>query len=296
MKSLLIGIFIVVSAPLLASEADHSISTIVIPYMEVNASHRLYTDHLLAKAMEASVDKYGPYKIVQQEQSSVLKRHLLDLEKGSISVATSMPIPEWMDNALAVRIPLMKGLASYRLFLGGKKHWQDFDKVKKLADLKRFNIGQGDGWSTGKILEDNGFNVVYGPSSTLLAMLEANRFQLLMRGIFEAKPDLAAQQKSTPELLLVDQFAVYTYLPMYFFVGKDKPELAGRLEYGLKKLHASGQMDALFNAYFADDLKLLNNKKTKVFYINNTNIDPSFFEHDKPYLLESIVKLEKKRH
>lgn len=285
--------------PLAAAETQVPVTTVVIPYMEVEASHRIYADTLLAKAMELSSDKYGPYQIIQQEQPSVIKRHLLELEKGtSISVAVSMPTPDWLENALPVRIPLMKGISSYRLFLGSKKNQSVFTQVKTLTDLKQLSIGQGSGWSTNKILEDNGFKVVYGgPYPTLLPMLEANRFQLLMRSIFEVTPELNAYQTKMPDLTLIDNFAVYTYLPMYFFVAKNQPQLVERIEYGLKKAQANGQMDKLFNNYFANDLKLLKNKKLKIFYMPNTNIDPSFFEHDKPYLLDSIIKLEKQnRH
>jgi ABC-type amino acid transport substrate-binding protein len=206
-----------------------------------------------------------------------------------------MPSQEWLDKAMPVRFPLMKGISSYRLFLGNKINQPLFNKIKTLSDLKVLNIGQGPGWSTGKILEDNGFKVVYGgPYPTLIPMLEANRFPLLMRSIFEVQPEFKAYKKTMPNLTIVDEFAVYTYLPMYFFVAKNQPQLAERLEYGLKKAQANGESDKLFNIYFADDIKQINHKRIKTFYLPNTNIDNSFFEHDKPYLLKSIVELEEK--
>lgn len=269
---------------------------VTIPYMQVEASHRHYANAVLAKALELSRQKYGPYQIVLQQQQSVIRRQLIELEKGtSISVAVSMPTPEWMEKALPVRFPLMKGLSSYRLFLGHKNNKALFSEVKTLHDLKELSIGQGPGWSTGKILEDNGFKVVYGgPYPTLIPMLEAHRFQLLMRGIFEVKPELKAYKKTMPKLTIINNFGVYTYLPMYFFVAKNQPILAERIEYGLKKAQANGDLDKLFNNYFGSELKLLRNKKLSFFYVPNTNIDKSFFQQDKPYLLDSIVQLEEK--
>jgi hypothetical protein len=85
-------------------------------------------------------------------------------------------------------------------------------------------------------------------------------------------------------------------MPMYFFVAKDQPRLAERLTYGLKKAHANGQLDRLFNHAFGDSLKLLRNKRLRIFHLPNTNIDKSFFERDKPYLLDAIVALEKAAH
>lgn len=275
--------------------AEHSIAPlrVTIPYMAVEASHRIYADALLAVALKLSEDKYGPYQIIQQKRSTVIRRQLVDLEKGAVSVALSMPTPEWMERALPVRFPLMKGLSSYRFFLGNRDNHLLFNQVRTLGELKQLSIGQGPGWSTNKILEDNGFNVVYGgPYPTLIPMLEANRFQLLMRSVFEVVPEFNANNKKMPKLMIIENFAVYTYLPMYYFVTKHQPELAERLAYGLIKAHQNGELDKLFNHYFADDLKLLDKDALRIFKIPNTNIDNSFFNADKPYLLNSIVQLE----
>jgi ABC-type amino acid transport substrate-binding protein len=279
-----------------AENIDTAPMTVTIPYMDVEGPHRRYADEVLAKALELSKSKYGPYRIEIQQQESVIRRQLVELQKGtSISVAVSMPTPEWLENALPVRFPLMKGISSYRLFLGHKDNQPLFTSINNLNDLKKVSIGQGPGWSTGKILEDNGFKVVYGgPYPTLLPMLDANRFQLLMRGIFEVEPELKASTKTMPNIVIVEYFAVYTYLPMYFFVAKNQPLLAERIEYGLKIAHANGQLNKIFNRHFGSELKLLKNKNLKIFYVQNTNIDRTFFQQDKPYLLDSIIKLEEK--
>ncbi|MEN0038447.1 MAG: hypothetical protein AAGC78_15325 [Cellvibrio sp.] len=297
MKLFLQFLFVCCALPVYAANTQIPITTVTIPYMEVEASHRAYADAVLEAALEASKEKYGPYQIVQQQQQSVIKRQLLELEKGnSISVAVSMPTQEWLEKALPVRFPLMKGISSYRLFLGNKINQPLFNNIKTLSDLKELNIGQGPGWSTGKILEDNGFKVVYGgPYPTIIPMLEANRFPLLMRSIFEVQPELNAYKKTMPNLTIVDNFAIYTYLPMYFFVAKNQPQLAERLEYGLRKAHTTGKLDKLFDTYFADDLKLLKNKKRKIFRLANTNIDKSYFINDKPYLLDLIIKQEEQK-
>jgi hypothetical protein len=262
--------------------------------MERAGFHRKYADALLELALDLSADKYGPYEIVQQRQQTVIRRQLLELEVGdNLSAAVSMPTPEWLVKARVIRFPIMKGIGSYRMFFAHRKNIPVLNDVADLNALKNFKVGQGPGWSTGKILEDSGFQVVYGgPYETLLPMLVANRFQLLMRGVYEIVPELSQYQLATPELGIVEGFAVYTYLPMYFFVSNNQPELAERLEYGLKAAHASGQLDTLFNKFFGETLDLLNTTQRKIFYLPNTNIDASFYEHDKPYLLDSINKLE----
>lgn len=285
------------NCPLNAADIPIQSMTVTIPLMEREASHRAYADAILKLALELSKEKYGPYQIVQQQQETVIRRQLLEVESGkNLSLAVSMPTQEWLEKTRVVPFPIMKGLASYRLFLAHSGNRQLFRKVQSLNELRELVIGQGQGWSTGKIMEDNGFNVVYGgPYATLLPMLKANRFQLLMRSIYEVEPELHAYQTTMPELMIVQEFGLYTYLPMYFFVSKKQPLLAERLEYGLKKAHANGQLDKMFEFWFADALKLLRDKHRKIFLLPNTNIDQTFFEQDKPYLLKEVIEQEKRQ-
>lgn len=294
-KLLLLGLLCwLISVPIYAEKAGQTVSVVKIPYMERAGFHREYADALLELALKLSADKYGPYEIVQQRQQTVIRRQLLEIEVGeNLSAAVSMPTPDWLAKARIVRFPIMKGMGSYRMFFAHKKNIPALNEVANLNALKSFKVGQGPGWSTGKILEDNGFHVIYGgPYETLLPMLVADRFQLLMRGVYEIVPELGQYQSTTSELGIVEGFAVYTYLPMYFFVSHSQPQLAERLEYGLKAAHASGQLDTLFNQFFGETLDLLNATQRKIFYLPNTNIDTSFYEHDKPYLLESVNQLE----
>lgn len=280
-----------------ATDSVKEVSIVTIPYMERASLQRQYTNALLRLALETSENSYGPYKIVQQAEQTVLRRQLQDLERGiNLSVANSMPMPEWLEKAQMIPFPIMKGLASYRLFFSHQNYLSLVGNIDNLETLKGLKIGQGQGWSTGKLLEDNGFQVVYGgPDKTLIPMLKANRFQLLMRSSYEIAPELARHKPAMQELEIVDGIAVYTYLPMYFFVAKNQPILAERIEYGLKKAHASGAVDDLFQQYFSEALTLLNVEQRKIFHLTNTNIDPSFYENDKPYLLDPINKLEAER-
>ena len=267
---------------------------VTIPYMEREAPHRDYADQLLALALKLSSDRYGPSRIVQQRDETVIRRQLLELGTGKLSVAVAMPTPEWLDGALPVRVPLMRGLPSFRFFLGRQSEAALYDSVRTIDDLKALTIGQGPGWSTARMLEDNGFKVVYGGAHpTLIPMLHTGRFQLLMRSVYEVEPELRAQQAANPGLMIVDSFAIYSYTPMYFFVGKHQQQLAERLEYGLKKAYANGQHDQLFNRHFGDSLKLMKNKRLRFLQLPNTNIDKGFFERDRPYLLDAVVDLEK---
>ena len=270
---------------------------VILPFMDRPAAHRLYADELLALALEVSAEEYGPYEIIQQKEETVVGRQLIELQNVDyLSVAIAMPRKDWLDNAELVPFPIMRGLASYRMFFTQKMHLDTLAKVKTLSDLKLMTIGQGLGWSTAKILQNNGFQVIFGVKyAVLFPMLHANRFQLLMRSIYEIEPEWQRYHSDMPDLRIANDVAVYTYLPMYFFVNKNQPKLAQRLLYGLQHAYKSGQLDSLYQSYFADILKRLNKQERKVFHLINNNIDPSFFVNDKPYLLNKIIALEESK-
>lgn len=273
-----------------AQELHKPLTVVKIPHMEVAGLHRQYANALLELTLTLSEPRYGPYEVVQQTEETVIRRQLLELEGGrNLSVAISMPMPEWLEKTDRVPFPIMKGLASYRLFFARQKNLAEFNAIDDVEALKKLRIGQGPGWSTGRILEDGGFRVVYGgPYPTLLPMLNADRFDLLMRSVYEIEGELKRYQPDMPDLAVVDGIGLYTYLPMYFFVSKTQPTLAERIEYGLVLAYESGQLDALFNRYFSESLTMLNLEERRVFYLPNTNIDPTFYESDKLYLLKSV--------
>ncbi len=280
-------------AALAALAAPPAPLLVTLPYMEREAPHRTYADELLALALQLSSDRYGPYRLAQQREETVIRRQLVELQQGHLSVAVAMPTREWLDGALPVRVPIMRGLASFRFFLGRESERQAYAAVRTADDLRSLSIGQGPGWSTAALLQQGGFKVVHGgPHSTLIPMLHAGRFQLLMRSIYEVEPELHSQRDNHPGLFIVDDFAVFTYMPMYFFVARRQPQLAERLTYGLKKAYANGQLDRLFTRFFGDSLKLLANPRLRLIHVPNTNIDRSFFERDRPYLLPAVIAQE----
>jgi len=258
--------------------------------------HREYANALLDLALAQTVQEYGPYSIREQRGNSVILRHLQEISSSSkLSVAISMPTEEWLEKATIVPFPIMKGLPSYRYFMALDSTAKKIETYGGFRGIKQFSFGQGRGWSTAKILEDNGFDVVYaGGYDTLFQMLKAKRYDLLMRGIYEIVPEYAQFKTHCPELVILEKAAIYTYLPMYFFVNKSLPDLAQRIELGLHKAHQAGVIDTLFYSYFTDPLKRIEISKNDVLYVENTNIDRSFFERDKPYLLPSIIELENK--
>ncbi|WP_185232436.1 hypothetical protein [Teredinibacter franksiae] len=273
---------------LLSSAALASEKIIAIPIVDNNDRRQEHNYELFQIALDASQDKFGPYKLQRAKHFMENQRLLEELVKGDkLTVGTSMYRAEWADKIIYIPFPTLKGLASYRLFLTLPKHQQALSKVNSLDDLKKFKVGQGYGWSTNRILNDHGFKTITSDSySGLFRMLNAERFPLFMRGVYEILPELETFSHLAPQMEVAKGIAVYTYLPLYFNVTKKQPRLAKRLEYGLHKVFESGEADSLFYRHYQTSIDLLNSDSRKVFHVDNTNLPDDFYTRDKKYLLD----------
>jgi len=176
---------------------------------------------------------------------------------------------------LAVPIPIDRGLLGWRLMLINSK---DQDKFKQLSveQLKQLRSGQGHDWPDLTVLQDNSFNVA--PSSSyagLFAMLKRQRIAYFPRSVTEIWTELA--QHSDDGIIVGSHWALYYPAPLYFFVSRDKPELAQAIEQGLRAAIADGSMKQLFLQHFADAItRAALTKRQVIQLLNNdlTNITP----------------------
>ncbi|MBD1580695.1 substrate-binding periplasmic protein [Pseudoalteromonas sp. S16_S37] len=184
------------------------------------------------------------------------QRTLLALGQGEVDLHWSMTSPEREQLATAIRVPLFKGFIGKRALLVNKTHLSQFDDVKSLAELAKLSAVQGHDWPDTKILGHN--NLTVRPMANypaMFAMVSRGRLDYFPRSFIEVGAELTAQNVDN----LVILPSVYLYYPsaFYFFVNKDKPQLANALTVGLAKLQASGEFDALFERYFAGMLAQL---------------------------------------
>ncbi len=250
-----------------------------------------YTVELLKRSLEITEEQFGPYELRFTETPMAASRAAIELARGDkFSVLASTFKPKMAKNTLVVPFPIYKGLASYRFFFARKESLLAFRSIKTLDALRVFKVGQGVDWSTAKILEDNGFKVVYSgnadTSISLPRMLTAARFDLYMRGATELVTEAKMYAVKYPELTVVDDIAIYTYLPTFFYVPSNDTPLAERIYQGLLTLDKKGEIEELLRNYSGGALKLVYNSQRKVFYLPNTNLEPGMYERDKSHLLQ----------
>ncbi|BBN80561.1 hypothetical protein PA25_05460 [Pseudoalteromonas sp. A25] len=197
------------------------------------------------------------------------QRTLLALGQGEVDLHWSMTSPEREQLATAIRVPLFKGFIGKRALLVNKSHLSQFDEIKSLADLSKLTAVQGHDWPDTKILGHNNLSVrPMANYKAMFAMISRGRLDYFPRSFIEVGAELANQK--TDNLVVLPSIYLHYPSAFYFFVNKEKPQLANALTKGLARLQASGEFDALFERYFADVLaKLPFDKDTQVLELQN---------------------------
>ena len=169
-------------------------------------------------------------------------------------------------------IPIRGGITGYRLLVAHKDDLVLFKNIDSLGALKKLKVGTIQDESFSKILQQHGLNVLFTNNyEGSFQMLSNRRFKWMARGVHEIFDELRIYGLES-EMKIVPDLMLYSALPTYIYVSKLHPRLAERLIKGLTRINEDGQLAALFNKYYADDIKKAELHKRKVIYINNPYI------------------------
>jgi ABC-type amino acid transport substrate-binding protein len=231
-----------------------------------------YQFELLDAALQRSVSKYGAYKEEPYLETMSAGRDQIEGPRGELInlLIANVGVSALDDGMLHVPVPLDRGLLGTRLSFIRAGSQAEIDKVKTLDDLRRVSLGQGEGWGDVKILQHNGLTVETAPDYlSLLDMLEKGRFGLFPRGATEVTAEFQTYHAQHPDLA-IDQHLVIRYPnPQYFYVAKNAPRLAERIEFGLKAMLKDGSFDVIYKKHFAAALAELKLDQRTIIDIEN---------------------------
>lgn len=211
--------------------------------------HTAYFPLLLRLALEKTEARDGPFIITHYSYDLTSARRSLELQRnGSINVMWDGSNAQRERDLLAIRIPLLRELNDYRVFLIRREDEARFRKVRTLDDLRKLRAGAGYNWPSVDVLRHNGLLVETSAAyHSLFPMLLAKRFDYMPRGVHEA---WAEEKVHAREDLMVEPTIFLHYkVPFYFFVNRNNAALAGRIERGLRLAMADGSFDRLLNSY-----------------------------------------------
>ena len=221
--------------------------TLRLPDPEAYSAHGQFFIEALKLALARTAEGEAPPVLVHAAVDLPRPRLRQMLQDGQLDLLWSTTTPEREAQALAVRFNLLKGTNELRFLLVRAADLPALREVRTLEALRRLRAGAGTYWSDAQILRANGFSVETTPKFDLLfRMLKAGRFDFIPR----TREELAAEllQHADQGFAELPGLALQYKQPLYFFVARDKPQLAERLQRGLALAAADGSFDALFNA------------------------------------------------
>lgn len=199
----------------------------------------------LRLALDKTRDQYGDYLLEESTHPLTQSRAIAMLSADEeVDVLWSMTSRLRETQLLPVRIPLLKGLMGYRLFIIRAEDELWFKDITTLDQLRELRAGQGHDWPDAEILRSNGFRVETSVDyENLFRMLHAGRFDFLPRAINEPWEEVKA--RTDLDLAIEKNLLLYYPTASYFFVSKNNPALAERLRLGLEKSIADGSFETL---------------------------------------------------
>ncbi len=230
-----------------------------------------YYIDMLRLALDKTSDMDDSSILVMSEKTMYQKRALEQLKRAQgIDVVWTMTSTKREAELQAVRIPLLKGLLGYRIFIIRKGEEPRFAGIQTLDDLKQLTAGQGRDWPDTQILRANGIKVVDSINyDGLFGMLQYKRFDYFPRGVNEAWAEVKAHPDKN---LVVEKTLLLQYpAPIYFFVNKQNNKLADRLERGLRIAIKDGSFEQLFKNHPANKeiFELTKIDKRNIFRLQN---------------------------
>lgn len=221
--------------------------TLRLPDPGAYSAHGGFFVDALKLALNKTADREPVPTLVHASPDLPRPRLRQMLQDGQLDLIWSTTTPEREAQALPVRFNLLKGSNDLRFLLVRAADLPAMKSVRTLEALRRFRAGAGTYWSDTQILQANGFTVETAIKFDLLfRMLKAGRFDFIPRTRDEIDAELV--QHTELGFAELPGIALQYKQPLYFFVARDKPQLAERLLRGLNLAAADGSFDALFMA------------------------------------------------
>lgn len=225
---------------------------------------------ILNGALMATEDDYGPFRMESAQQPMTSMRYAQELMAGRTPNVIWTSTSREREAALTpIRIPLRKGLLSYRLGFIDASQQAHFDRIQHIQDLQQLTLVQGVGWGDIQILEANDIRVLTAPYESLFQMVTTGRAHYFPRGVGEIFEEYERRRDDQPALAVESGLLLYYPWPYYFFVNKENTHLAERLETGLRRMIADGSFDDIFWRFNGNSIERAQLHKRRIIELEN---------------------------
>lgn len=224
-----------------------------------------YQVALLTLALDKTIKDFGPYQLTRVVRSYSTPRLRREINTGKVVNVHAGPWrpletseDKLAERSLRVNVSILQDLLGYRRLLVRRDDADRFKSISDAQELKQLVIGQANGWVDVDIYRHNGYPVNDTPNpATLFDMLAKKRFDHIPISLMDVDTVLDKHPQLADRLVLLPDITLFFPLPIIFYVSPQQPQLAQRLEAGLKLAKQDGSFERLFKASFAREFQLL---------------------------------------
>jgi ABC-type amino acid transport substrate-binding protein len=229
-----------------------------------------YRWKLLELALAHAGDAAEKVRLEPYQEEVTQNRGVLLLQSGTIDVIALGTNDERESKLRPVRIDILRGIVGFRLLVIRAADEGRIAQMDGSALRRQLTFGLNSQWADLPIMEANGFSVTTSSSyEDLFGMLAAGRFDAFPRGLNEARRELDERKTLYPQLAVEATKALYFPFPIYFWVNKNNPALADKIERGLRLSLADGSFRQLFETYHAAEIASIRRQRRQVILLNN---------------------------
>lgn len=259
----------------LFSFSSYSTDIVKIRKQKLFNNKEAHNFEVIQRALEVTALEYGPFIFEEVFLSMNSSRMLKSISDGELINISLVPAnKEWDSVNLPIKIPVRMGLLNYRLLVVNKADLNKFEKIDTLEDLNTFSAGLLKNWITTKVYQANKLNVIDVINlKSLFLMLNKDRIDYIPRTIYEIYDDMKAQSLASDNLVIEPTIVLHIPMHTYVYVSPKFPLLAERIESGLKKLLASGELKEILYKYYGANIQRAKLANRKVIFIDNPLYD-----------------------
>ena len=229
-----------------------------------------YRWKLLELALAHTENTEAASRLVPYAEEVTQNRGISLLQSRAIDVIALGTNEEREAKLLPIRIDILRGIVGFRLLVIRATDQARIAKMNEGTLRRQITFGLNSQWADLPIMRANNFSVITSSNyENLFEMLAAGRFDAFPRGLNEARRELDERKQNYPQLAIEKSKALFFPFPIYFWVSKDNPALAKRIERGLRESLADGSFRKLFESYHAAEIASLKKEKRQVILLDN---------------------------
>lgn len=210
-------------------------------------AHTYFLD-VLQLAVQVSGPQYGRSQLQPVNLPHYHARQLMAVNQYEVDVIWAVVDPARKSPLKAIEFDITRGLQGLRVLLISRTRLAHFSTIHSIVSLQQMLGGLGEDWPDTRRLRQHGFTVfTTGAYERLFAMTGRHRLAYVPRSVLEIDADLALYNQHA--LAIAPGHLLLYPAQVYFFVHPDNHVLARRLEEGLHRIHASGELDKLLKEH-----------------------------------------------